>query len=304
LKYKRLLINTKINDSLMINYASWKKGVDGVIIGDPFCLKRAGIGAFDIPRFARFARSKGLYVSYQSPVYLTSRNFDITVSLIENLVRDGLVDEIRVQEIGLLQSLGKIVSSGINITWSIYGYQREFPGMDIPLNQGQIDFLTSRGINSFEVTSAVAYSILKHRYPIKFKMQIHHYRFDPVTFSRNCYTGKFTGKCCCEQTVRPAMELLREEDLNIVETLDKKEKTLMKNLRDSEKLPCDELYYLQEEEGGRIKYVIEGHHILEFPEPDEFRELTESGMNFESLILSGNNIEEINTIIDVISHNY
>ena len=304
--FRRLLINTKINDNVMISYAAGKKEVDGIVIGDPFCLKRAGIGVFDIPRLAREAKKRNLFVSYQTPVYLTERNFDTTLSLIEILVRESLVNEIRIQDLGLLNSMEKIISSGINLTWSIYGYQREFPGMDIPLNQGQIDFLHSKGIDSFEVTSAVAFSIMENSLPLDFrgskshvpspvilseakdlspsvssppkprpitgKMQVRHYRFDPATFSRNCYTETYGGKCCCNEN------------------------------RETDPFPCDEPLYLEEdtEAGGRhnrMKYVVEGFRVLEFPDPEEFDALCHSKMNIETLILEGNNIGEIEELL-------
>ncbi len=317
--FRRLLINTKINDNVMISYAAGKKEIDGIVIGDPFCLKRAGIGVFDIPRLAREAKKRNLFISYQTPVYLTERNFDTILSLIETLVRESLVNEIRIQDLGLLNSMEKIISSGINLTWSIYGYQREFPGMDIPLNQGQIDFLHSKGIDSFEVTSAVAFSIMENSLPLDFRgskphvpspvilgeakdlspsstshfslptshpptptspishlnsrrMQIHHYRFDPATFSRNCYTEIYGGKCCCNEN------------------------------RETEPFPCDEPLYLEEdtEAGGRhnrMKYVVEGYRVLEFPDPEEFDALCHSKMNIETLILEGNNIGEIEELL-------
>lgn len=290
----------------MISYAAGKKEVDGIVIGDPFCLKRAGIGVFDIPRLAREAKKRNLFVSYQTPVYLTERNFDTTLSLIETLVRESLVNEIRIQDLGLLNSMEKIISSGINLTWSIYGYQREFPGMDIPLNQGQIDFLHSKGIDSFEVTSAVAFSIMENSLPLDFrgskpnipspvilseakdlspavssppkprpitgKMQVCHYRFDPATFSRKCYTEIYGGKCCCNEN------------------------------RETDPFPCDEPLYLEEdtEAGGRhnrMKYVVEGFRVLEFPDPEEFDALCHSKMNIETLILEGNNIGEIEELL-------
>jgi hypothetical protein len=126
--------------------------------------------------------------------------------------------------------------------------------MDIPLNQGQIDFLKENGVKSFEVTTAVAFSIMENRYPLDFSMQICHYRFDPSSFSRKCYTESYTGECC--------------------------------NLRtDKNRYPCDTLYYLEDENGMSDKYVVEGYRILEFPEPEEFEELMESGMKAEALIM-------------------
>lgn len=307
--FRRLLINSKINDNVLISYAAGKKEVDGIILGDPFCLKRAGIKIFDIPRLARAAKRRKLFVSYQTPVYLTERNFDTTLSLMETLVKESMIDEIRIQDAGLLHKIKKIVSSGINFTWSIYGYQREFPGMDIPLNQGQIDFLRSKGINSFEVTSAVAFSIMENRLPLNFsgskphtvsplpkdlsqtssdisslashlpvpnsgQMQIRHYRFDPATFSRKCYTELYGGKCCCNED------------------------------RESDPFPCDSLLYLKEdiEAAGRhspMKYVVEGYRVLEFPDPEEYEALIRSKMNIETLILEGNNIGEIEDLLSI-----
>lgn len=266
--YKRLLINTKINDPVMLAYAAGKKLIDGVVLGDPFCLSRARIGLFDIPRLARQAKEKGLFVSYQTPVYLTSRNFDTILSLVENLVREGIADEIRIQDMGLLERIRTISASGVNIVWSIYGYQREFPGMDIPLNQGWIDFLKSHGVNSFEIISPVGFSIVDENYPLRFNIHVHHGKLDPITFSRHCYTETYTGQCCRD----------------IAET--------------GGRPPCDEPYFLQDEEGKTAHYVVDGYRLSEPVDPEEFRILMESDLEVEAFILEGNNIEEIESILE------
>jgi len=270
MNYNNLIISSKINDRVLVSFAENNREVNGIIIGDPFCLARARINLFDIPRLAREAKKANLLVSYRTPVYLTSRNMDNIVSLVESLVRDSLVDEVRIQDIGFLHRLGKISDSRIKLTWSIYGYQREFPGMDIPINQTQINFLKSRGIDSFEVTSAVAYSIYKNAYPLDFNMQIYHYKYDPVSFSRRCYTEEYLGHCSREF-----------EDFNT-------------------EFPCDEEYYLQDEEKKGMKYIVEGHRILEFPDPDEFSELIDSDMEIDSLVIEGNDIGEINEMMEMV----
>ncbi|MCD4782894.1 MAG: hypothetical protein K8T10_03575 [Candidatus Eremiobacteraeota bacterium] len=273
MKYNNLVISTRINDRVLVSFAANRREVNGIIIGDPFCLARARIKLFDIPRLAGEAKRANLLVSYRTPVYLTSRNLDNTVSLIESMVRDSVVDEVRIQDIGLLHRLQKISRSKIKLTWSIYGSQREFPGMDIPINQAQVDFLKSKGIQSFEVTSAVAYSILTNKYPLDFNMQVYHYKYDPVSFSRRCYTEEYAGHCRRE---------FDDADTN---------------------LPCDEVYYLQDEEKKGMKYVMEGHRILEFPDPEEFRELIDSNMEIDTLVLEGNEIGEINDMIGMLTDN-
>ncbi|MCE1246053.1 MAG: hypothetical protein LWY06_05370 [Firmicutes bacterium] len=254
MKILRKLFHPKRLDdsSSIIRYCANK--YDGVVIGDPFCQERTGISLFDIPDTIADLKKAGLFVSYQTPVYLTGENFDIHFDLLRRLIQKELIDEIRIQDIGFLNKTCQILNDNINICWTIYGWQREFPGMDIPLNQGQISFLEKQGVISFEVTTAMAFSIMDNDYPLDFNMQIRHYRFDPSSFSRKCYTESYTEQCC----------RLRHE----------------KN-----EYPCDKIYFLADETGMAGKYAVESHRIMELPEPGEFEELMESDLEAEALII-------------------
>lgn len=268
MKRKRLVISAKTIDTLLISYASVHKSIDGVIIGDPFCLSRARIQMFDIPRLMSEAKKRGLYTVLQTPVYLTSRNYNLWMSLAKSLVSDKIVDEIRIQDLGYLKGIYPLKFSGIILTWSIWGYPREFPGMDIPINQGQIDFLKKQGIDNFELITPVVFTILEKRYALNLDMQIRHQKGDPISFSRRCYTKHFTGKCCYDMTDNTG------------------------------KLPCDEEYYLQNQDKTIPPYKVDGHKLLEKIDPTEILFIKKSNISADALVLYGKDIEEINSLIE------
>jgi hypothetical protein len=160
------------------------------------------------------------------------------MSLVSYVLRHGLADDLRIQDVGLLSRLGRKKPGGVSLTWSIYGYQREFPGMDVPFGQDQLDFLTGLGVDSFEITSAVAFSIRQNRYPIHFPMQVYLSRYEPVSFSRVSYTAGL-----------PAGE------------------------RSPANAPA---FRLVDEDGMGIEYAVDGHRILEETDPGETRQLLQS----------------------------
>lgn len=160
--------------------------VNGVVLGDPFC---ENVEVDKIISACEKAKEEGLFVAYQTPVYVTSRNFTHLSSLIKYMSNKGLINEIFLQEVGMLTEISCLEK--ISVVWSIYGWQREFPDMDIPINQKILDFLTLHGVNFFEITTAVAYSIYKHGYPLKFEKYLYHHRLDPISFSRINYVKSF-----------------------------------------------------------------------------------------------------------------
>ncbi len=160
--------------------------VNGIVLGDPFC---ENVEVDKIILACEKAKEEELFVAYQTPVYVTSRNLTYLSSLIRYMSNKGLINEVFIQEVGMLEEVSGI--SKVSIVWSIYGWQREFPDMDIPINQRILNFLISHGVDYFEITTAVAYSIYKHHYPLKFKKYLYHHRLDPISFSRINYAKSF-----------------------------------------------------------------------------------------------------------------
>lgn len=251
MNYKRKLLFNHNAGRRHINAAAADPDVDGVVLGDPFSRLECVEETERTVGLAVYAKEKNLWVCWHTPVYATESNFENVVKTARRL--KGIVDEVRVQNLGVLSAL-KPIMPGVLFTWSIYGWQREFPGMDVPLNQGQVDFLKSRGVCSFEITVAVAFSIYEHRYPLNLNAQLYHGEYDPVSFSRLPYCISLVDETTGET---PA----------------------------SRGIDCSRTYYLNREDGGGLKYVIKGHRMMEIPDPSESEELERSGWNFDALVV-------------------
>ncbi|MCD6309199.1 MAG: hypothetical protein J7M18_00690, partial [Candidatus Eremiobacteraeota bacterium] len=90
----------------------------GIIIGHPFCPILLGKkGEFGLPSIVGKIRSLGGKIAYQTPVYITSRNFNHQLSLIRHLVDEGLVDHLLVHDPGLLSFLPE---GDYRIVWDQY----------------------------------------------------------------------------------------------------------------------------------------------------------------------------------------
>ncbi len=266
MKCDRLIISGPRLEEALVDFAWNHPMVDGLVIGEPLCPYRSRLNEFQIIPHFQLARRRGLYLSYQTPVYTTGENFHNIVALADHLAHQDLLDDVRVQDIGVLHWLRNKLPDNVTLTWSIYGYQREFPEMDIPINQAQIDFLTRTGVDFFDITTAVAYSIYKNRYPLKFNKQLHHYRFDPISFSRECLNSRLSGNKYPPDSPK-------------------------KEIKD---LPCESPLYLQDEDSRGLRYIIEGHRIMEEPDPGEYLALMKSDQEYSSLLIEGRNLKMIN----------
>lgn len=260
MRYNRLLIEGPRIDNSFIDLANKDHRINGVVVGEPFCTFRSDFNEGHLIEIMKRARKAGLYVSYQTPVYVTEGNFAAEAALAEHLAKAALIDDVQVQEVGMLNRLSASMPEAVTITWSIYGYQREFPGMDIPMNQELIDFLVCRGVNLFEITAAVAFSIMKNKLPLEFRKRVYYHKYDPISFSRWCYVETLLKRDC------------REEGKSKL---------------------CDNRYFMVDEEKEGLEYIIEGHRIMENPDPNEFRELMKSDLEIDTLIVAGNSVDEI-----------
>ena len=267
MKYGKLIIRGPILDDSLVDFAGNHPLIDGIVIGEPLCQYRSNLNEFQIIPFFERARRRGLYVSYQTPVYTTGTNFHNIVALTDHLAQNQLVDDVRLQDLGLLHKFTEKLPDRVSLTWSIYGYQREFPGMDIPINQAQIDFLKKMGVSSFEITTAVAFSIYQKRYPLQFDAQLYHYKYDPISFSRTCVHSRLSGLKCNWTGEAPGLKSAP---------------------------PCDRPLYLQDENKQGLRYIIEGHRIMEEQNPREYIALLNSNREYSALVIEGRNLHMVN----------
>jgi len=181
-------------------------GVTGLVLGDPFCPVRAFPGGVrDILPLAAHARELGWQVAYQTPVYLTERNFNETLDLISLLREQLSLDLLLVHDVGLLRRLAQ-EQQGLTLCWSLWGMGRA----DM-LSRDFLDFLRELGVALIETNKPhrvvplqqygfqVAYGLTKN--PV-------------VTFGRHCYTEYVSGDLCTK--VSGNVPLCRDRHLNIV----------------------------------------------------------------------------------------
>jgi len=163
----------------------------------------------------------------------------------------------------MLQSARQLSAGKFSITWSAFGWQKEFPDMDFPLNQGQVDFLVEGGVDSFEITPGAAWALITRESSLDFKKQIHHYPSrELVSFSRTCYNELFTG-CWCESG------------------------------EGRETLPCGSPLYVQDQEEQGPRYLVEGHQIWKHDSGREFEKLLNHDGAALALVLETGDREQL-----------
>lgn len=94
-------------DNLEINTIR-KLNVQGVVVGDPFCSYRMfRYGDIDLFDFIKKCNQAGIQVIYQTPVYVTDRNFKYVTNSLEYLYEKLHVRKFLIQDVGLTDWLSK-----------------------------------------------------------------------------------------------------------------------------------------------------------------------------------------------------
>ena len=168
---------------------------DGVIIGHPFCDILSGrYGEYELPSIAAGAKSLGLKVVYQTPVYVTSRNFDRLLALVRYLVENNVVDHLLVHDPGVITSLPE---GDYETVWDQFGYSRGYPTTDVPFSKGTLDFWAGRGIDKFLFTFDTLKILDKKNWKPGYPGVMLLSSRLPASFSRICYSMYLTGGQCC-----------------------------------------------------------------------------------------------------------
>jgi len=162
--------------------------VQGIILGDPFCPQRMfEHGSWELPVLVQAAKVAGLRVAYQTPVYLTPRNYSENLDLILSLEQRGSLDFLLVQDVGLLNSLSES-ECRIPICWSLWGVSR-----GDTLSRDLLDFLLQLGVRYLETDKPTRVGPLQE-YGIKVVYRQHAPKV--ATFGRVCYTQYVLGSSC------------------------------------------------------------------------------------------------------------
>lgn len=120
-------------------------GIDGVVLGDLYCNKRMfEFSDYELIDFTRMACELGLYCVYQTPRYLTERNFESVMQLIMYLYKEKLIEKVIVQDVGAASYIRRMCSE-LPIIWGFMGISRN--GAE---NLLSYSFLKDNGITEIE----------------------------------------------------------------------------------------------------------------------------------------------------------
>lgn len=122
--------------------------VDGFIAGDPFCPYRMfRYGDADMLDFVRVVCQTEKEILYQTPVYVTDRNFRKTADIIDFFHNKYNVKKFLVQDVGLTDWMVNRFSD-IDIIWGHWGRNR-----NALMNHDFIEFLLRLGVSGIETNT-------------------------------------------------------------------------------------------------------------------------------------------------------
>lgn len=134
------------------------KSIHAVILGDSFCNKRMfKHGNHSLVDIAKMLMSNNVEIIYQTPKYITDRNFDKEMVFLDYLIDELGVKKILVQDIGVISYL-KGRYSNVELIWSVWGKARLNA-----INGHFVRTLVNLGVNSVEnemIDREKAYEIL------------------------------------------------------------------------------------------------------------------------------------------------
>lgn len=119
--------------------------VSGYIVGDPFCqYKMFENGNFDFIQFIQNAIDAEKDIIYQTPVYVTDRNFWEVTKTILYLYRNGWVTKFLVQDIGIVNWIKENVPDA-KMIWGHWGRNR-----NSIMNHDFVSFLINLNVDGIE----------------------------------------------------------------------------------------------------------------------------------------------------------
>lgn len=165
--------------------------VSGFILGDLFCnYKMFKYGDSDLIDTAKSLIANGKEIIYQTPQYITDRNFSFQTSRVSYFYVKCQVRKFLVQDLGMIQWIRKSYPDAILI-WSRMGRTR-----NSLINRPFIEFLQKSGITAIETDIAERMIELS-----KMGMQVYSVYGNLMyhTLSRDCYCNylldRFDGLC-------------------------------------------------------------------------------------------------------------
>ena len=154
-------------------------GIDGIVLGDLYCNKRMfEFSDHELIDFARRSSRLGLQCAYQTPRYLTERNFDSVMQLVLYLCKESMIKKVIVQDIGAASYIRRICPE-LSIVWGHMGIPRN--GAD---NLLSYSFLKKYGITEIETDRVTRIPYLME---LGFEVMIMQEHVTYKTVNRECY---------------------------------------------------------------------------------------------------------------------
>ena len=113
-----IYVASEIYDNLSLDKLIKLKDVSGIVLGDPYCMKRMfPYGEADLVDYAIRAYEQGLKVIFQTSCYMTERIFDQNITIVKYLHDRQICEDILVQDVGFSVEIKKMIPE-INLIWS------------------------------------------------------------------------------------------------------------------------------------------------------------------------------------------
>lgn len=154
-------------------------GIDGIVLGDLYCNKRMfAFSDYELIDYARKVCELGLQCIYQTPRYLTVRNFDSIMQLVLYLYKESLISKVIVQDIGAASFISRMCPE-LSIVWGYMGVSRN--GAENLLNYS---FLKRLGLAGIE-TDKISY--IPYLQKLGFEVMVMQEHISYKTVNRECY---------------------------------------------------------------------------------------------------------------------
>lgn len=188
------------------------KKVAQIVLGDILCDRRMFKNVkYDLVDFAKYIQQSGKKTVLQTNVYVTDRNFQQTLELVQYLYSSGLVSDVLVQDVGLATRIASELGN-VNIIWSRMGRVRNSIA-----NSLLAAYLKSIGVSTVETDREGRIALYK-----KNGLDVHTV-FGNVyynTINRECYSkyesGNFGDVCHRECLTRVQEMVSADTSLNMI----------------------------------------------------------------------------------------
>lgn len=174
-----LYVGIEVYDKPALDILCRSEIIQGVVIGDLFCRKRMFEGGiFQLYDAARQLKEAGKCVCYQTPMYMTSRNFSEISQHLLYLYDHQLLDAVLLQDMGLLSYIRQKLLHA-ELIWNSIGIGRSRVS-----NRLYYEALQSLGIDQIQCeTCMVAEKLYEHGFLPALVYGSLTYR----TMNRECY---------------------------------------------------------------------------------------------------------------------